>query len=122
MIASPISFSFVNLGTKIQNFRMNVSHYRQLFLNLHYFLCFLGESQIGEDIEPLDPASVASIVQFGRKKTGLNRKAVGYSLVYSQLFPFEGFKNYTSGIIHHVRLTGTDFSMIRTSTIPATCQ
>lgn len=116
MIASPIAFNFVNWKQKFRILEMNLSHYQQLFLNLHYFLCFLGESQIGEDIKPLDPASVASIVHFGRKKTGLNRKAVGYSLVYSQLFPFEGFKNYTSGIIHHVCLTGTN------SAFPATCQ
>jgi len=36
----------------------------------------------------------------------MNGQAVGYSLVYSQLYPFEGLQNYTSGIIHHVRLTG----------------
>ena len=30
----------------------------------------------------------------------------GHSLVYNQLYPFEGLQNYTSGIIHHVRLTG----------------
>ncbi|KAJ4818859.1 Purple acid phosphatase [Rhynchospora pubera] len=65
-----------------------------------------GDSQIGDDVKPLDPNSVGSVVHFGRNKTALNWKAVGYSLVYNQLFPFEGLKNYTSGIIHHVRLTG----------------
>lgn len=66
---------------------------------------------------------MASIVHFGRMRMVLNRKAVGYSLVYNQLYPFEGFKNYTSGIIHHVRLTGTKIlSVLCTSTLPATCQ
>lgn len=36
----------------------------------------------------------------------MSHQALGYSLVYSQLYPFEGLQNYTSGIIHHVRLTG----------------
>lgn len=37
----------------------------------------------------------------------MSYQATGYSLVYNQLYPFEGAQNYTSGIIHHVRLTGT---------------
>ncbi|XP_008794938.3 purple acid phosphatase 15-like [Phoenix dactylifera] len=65
-----------------------------------------GNFQIGEDIKPLDPTSVASVVRYGRLRQPLTQKAVGHSLVYSQLYPFEGLKNYTSGIIHHVRLTG----------------
>ncbi|CAJ2668230.1 purple acid phosphatase 15-like [Trifolium pratense] len=65
-----------------------------------------GEFQIGDNIEPLDPETVGSIVQYGRFGRSINRQAVGYSLVYSQLYPFEGLQNYTSGIIHHVRLTG----------------
>ncbi|XP_021894321.1 purple acid phosphatase 15-like isoform X2 [Carica papaya] len=66
-----------------------------------------GEYQIGEKIKPLDPKSVASIVMYGifgsLKKPC---KATGYSLVYNQLYPFQGLQNYTSGIIHHVRITG----------------
>ncbi|XP_057958200.1 purple acid phosphatase 15-like [Malania oleifera] len=65
-----------------------------------------GEFQIGNNIKPLDPKSVASVVCFGKLKHHLVHKAKGYSLVYSQLYPFEGLQNYTSGIIHHVRLTG----------------
>ncbi|KAJ3671903.1 hypothetical protein LUZ60_007982 [Juncus effusus] len=65
-----------------------------------------GDFQIGEEIKPLDPTSVASIVQFGTNKSNLTHKAVGSSLIYNQLYPFEGCLNYTSGIIHHVRLTG----------------
>lgn len=67
---------------------------------------FAGEFQIGENIEPLDPTTVGSIVQYGRFGKPLTRQAAGYSLVYSQLYPFEGLQNYTSGIIHHVRITG----------------
>ncbi|KAL8486866.1 hypothetical protein ACS0TY_023527 [Phlomoides rotata] len=35
-------------------------------------------------------------------------RASGKSLIYNQLYPFKGLKNYTSGIIHHVRLTGLE--------------
>ncbi|KAG9445704.1 hypothetical protein H6P81_011832 [Aristolochia fimbriata] len=65
-----------------------------------------GEFQIGENIKPLDPKSVASVVQYGRLRFPLRHESTGHSLVYNQLYPFEGLQNYTSGIIHHVRLTG----------------
>ncbi|RWR74571.1 purple acid phosphatase 15 isoform X1 [Cinnamomum micranthum f. kanehirae] len=65
-----------------------------------------GEYQIGDDIKPLNPKSVASIVRYGMIRYPLIHEATGYSLIYNQLYPFEGLKNYTSGIIHHVRLTG----------------
>ncbi|GAV70705.1 Metallophos domain-containing protein/Metallophos_C domain-containing protein [Cephalotus follicularis] len=65
-----------------------------------------GESQIGNNIKPLDPKSVSSVVHYGRLRNPLNHKASGYSLVYNQTYPFEGLQNYTSGIIHHVRLIG----------------
>lgn len=58
-------------------------------------------------IKPLDPKSVASVVRYGTLRFPMNHEAKGYSLVYNQLYPFEGLQNYTSGIIHHVRLTGT---------------
>ncbi|XP_058182166.1 purple acid phosphatase 23 isoform X4 [Rhododendron vialii] len=32
----------------------------------------------------------------------------GVSMVYSQLYPFEGLQNYTSGIIHHVKIDGLE--------------
>ncbi|CAL9065614.1 unnamed protein product [Musa banksii] len=63
-----------------------------------------GEFQIGKDIEPLDPTSVASVVRYGNSKKLLMYEATGYSLIYNQLYPFEGLQNYTSGIIHHVLL------------------
>ncbi|XP_021907137.1 purple acid phosphatase 15 isoform X2 [Carica papaya] len=67
-----------------------------------------GEFQIGNNIKPLDPKSVSSVVRFGRLSHSLSHRASGYSLVYSQLYPFDGLQNYTSGIIHHVRLTGLE--------------
>ncbi|XXG78603.1 hypothetical protein AAC387_Pa08g2511 [Persea americana] len=65
-----------------------------------------GDFQIGDNIKPLNPESVASVVRYGQLRYPLTHEATGYSLVYNQLYPFEGLQNYTSGIIHHVRLTG----------------
>uniref|UniRef100_A0A2N9EDB8 Purple acid phosphatase n=1 Tax=Fagus sylvatica TaxID=28930 RepID=A0A2N9EDB8_FAGSY len=65
-----------------------------------------GEFQIGYNIIPLDPKTVASVVRYGQLRFPLAHEATGYSLVYNQLYPFQGLQNYTSGIIHHVRLTG----------------
>lgn len=65
-----------------------------------------GEFQIGYNIKPLNPKTVSSVVRYGTLRYPLRRKVMGYSLVYNQLYPFEGLQNYTSGIIHHVRLTG----------------
>ena len=67
---------------------------------------FLGEYQIGNNIKPLDPATVQSVVRYGPGKALMVHRDTGLSLVYNQLYPFEGLQNYTSGIIHHVRLTG----------------
>ncbi|KAJ6824832.1 purple acid phosphatase 15-like [Iris pallida] len=71
-----------------------------------YISWVTGEYQIGDDIKPLDPQTVASVVLYGEVNTSLTDEATGYSLVYNQLYPFQGLQNYTSGIIHHVRLTG----------------
>lgn len=68
-----------------------------------------GEFQIGKNVKPLDPTSINSIVQFGTLRHSLNHEAKGHSLVYAQLYPFDGLLNYTSGIIHHVRITGSIF-------------
>ncbi|KAL5781413.1 hypothetical protein ACOSP7_006442 [Xanthoceras sorbifolium] len=65
-----------------------------------------GEFQIGDKIKPLDPKSVASVVRYGEVKSTLAHQATGHSLIYSQLYPFQGLQNYTSGIIHRVRLKG----------------
>nr|XP_011462666.1 PREDICTED: purple acid phosphatase 15-like [Fragaria vesca subsp. vesca] len=65
-----------------------------------------GEFQIGDNITPLDPENVASVVVYGRYEHPMTNQSTGYSLVYNQLYELEGLQNYTSGIIHHVRLTG----------------
>ncbi|GAB2282081.1 Purple acid phosphatase 15 [Dionaea muscipula] len=65
-----------------------------------------GDYQIGGNIKPLNPKSVQSVVRFGALLRPLAHKALGTSLVYNQLYPFDGLQNYTSGIIHHVRLKG----------------
>lgn len=61
---------------------------------------------MGGNIKPLNPKTIASVVHYGKLRFPMIHKATGESLVYSQLYPFEGLENYTSGIIHHVRLTG----------------
>lgn len=71
-----------------------------------YLIEFAGEFQIGDDIKPLDPEYVASVVVYGRYEYPMTNQSTGYSLVYNQLYESEGLQNYTSGIIHHVRLTG----------------
>ncbi|KAL7081396.1 hypothetical protein ACP275_14G037300 [Erythranthe tilingii] len=71
-----------------------------------------GEFQIGENVKPLNPKTVASVVHYGKLRFPMTHKANGESLVYSQLYPFEGLQNYTSGIIHHVRLTGLEPSTL----------
>lgn len=68
-----------------------------------------GEAQMGAAVQPLDPAAVRSVVRYGLAADSLTHEAAGESLVYSQLYPFEGLQNYTSGIIHHVRLQGCIF-------------
>jgi predicted phosphodiesterase len=65
-----------------------------------------GDWQMGPRVTPLDPTSVKSVVEFGTASGSYTQSANGTSEVYSQIYPFEGLLNYTSGIIHHVRLTG----------------
>ncbi|KAB1213725.1 Purple acid phosphatase 23 [Morella rubra] len=65
-----------------------------------------GDAQVGSNLTGLDPSSVASEVWYGKKSGKYTGVAKGNSTVYSQLYPFKGLLNYTSGIIHHVRLKG----------------
>ncbi|ERN11937.1 purple acid phosphatase 15 isoform X1 [Amborella trichopoda] len=65
-----------------------------------------GDFHIGNGTKRLDPSSVKSVVRYGPLRYPMAHEATGYSLVYDQLYPFEGMQNYSSGIIHHVRLTG----------------
>ncbi|WCJ33191.1 purple acid phosphatase 15 [Euphorbia peplus] len=66
-----------------------------------------GDFQIGDN-DNIDPESVASVVLYGVFESETTYEATGYSLVYNQLYPFEGLQNYTSPIIHHVCLTGLE--------------
>lgn len=67
-----------------------------------------GDAQIGSDVSPLDPSAVASEVWYGEESGEYPLMAKGAALVYSQLYPYEGLLNYTSGIIHHVRIDGKE--------------
>lgn len=67
---------------------------------------FLGDAQIGLNVTVLDPSKVASEVMYGKESGKYLMKKTGVSMIYSQLYPFEGLWNYTSGIIHHVRIDG----------------
>ncbi|KAL0458588.1 UNVERIFIED_CONTAM: Purple acid phosphatase 15 [Sesamum latifolium] len=71
-----------------------------------------GEFQIGKSIKPLNPQSVVSVVHYGKLRFPMTHKATGESFVYSQLYPFAGLRNYTSGIIHHVRLKALEPNII----------
>ncbi|KNA18249.1 hypothetical protein SOVF_072100 [Spinacia oleracea] len=67
-----------------------------------------GEAQIGTNVTELDPSSVGSEVWCGKESGNYTITKIGVSTVYSQLYPYEGLLNYTSGIIHHVRLEGLE--------------
>ncbi|GAV70782.1 Metallophos domain-containing protein/Metallophos_C domain-containing protein, partial [Cephalotus follicularis] len=70
-----------------------------------------GDAQIGSNVTPIDPSSVASEVWYGKESGNYTSKVKGNATVYSQLYPFEGLLNYTSGIIHHVRIDGLEPGM-----------
>ncbi|KAF3772405.1 Purple acid phosphatase 15, partial [Nymphaea thermarum] len=63
------------------------------------------DAQVGS-VTPLDPSTVASEVHYGRRSGKYTHVKTGTSTVYNQLYPFKGLLNYTSGIIHHVKLEG----------------
>ncbi|WOL18251.1 purple acid phosphatase 23 isoform X1 [Canna indica] len=65
-----------------------------------------GDAQIGTNVTLPDPATVASEVWYGEESGKYPFVQRGTATAYSQLYPFEGLLNYTSGIIHHVRLEG----------------
>ncbi|KAE9590336.1 hypothetical protein Lal_00028028 [Lupinus albus] len=67
-----------------------------------------GDAQVGLNVTPLDPASVGSEVWYGKESGKYTNVSKGVSLIYSQLYPFAGLWNYTSGIIHHVKLDGLE--------------
>ncbi|KAM7265806.1 hypothetical protein ACFE04_003489 [Oxalis oulophora] len=92
----------------VSNPNKSPSPYPLLFTPFGSLGSQVGEFQIGDNIKPLDANSVSSVVHYGRLRHPLSHKATGYSLIYNQLYPFQGLQNYTSGIIHHVRLTGLE--------------
>lgn len=78
-----------------------------------------GRAQVGSHLTPLDPTSIRSEVLYGARPSsssaaaageeeedGYPHVARGSAEVYSQLYPYPGLLNYTSGVIHHVRLSG----------------
>lgn len=65
-----------------------------------------GNAQIGPKVTPLDPLSVSSEVFYGTESGSYSFAAEGESHVYSQIYPYQGLLNYTSPIIHRIRLTG----------------
>ncbi|KAL8486773.1 hypothetical protein ACS0TY_023458 [Phlomoides rotata] len=67
-----------------------------------------GDAQIGVNVTALDPTTARSEVWYGKESRKYSARKRGVSLVYSQLYPFEGLLNYTSGIIHHVRIDGLE--------------
>ncbi|KAK9289008.1 hypothetical protein L1049_017479 [Liquidambar formosana] len=54
-----------------------------------------GDAQIGLNITPVDPSTVASNVWYGKESGKYSSMQKGVSAVYSQLYPFEGLLNYT---------------------------
>ncbi|KAE8690195.1 Purple acid phosphatase 15 [Hibiscus syriacus] len=67
-----------------------------------------GDAQIGPNVTTLDPTSVASEVLYGKESGKYTSKRRGNATVYSQFYPFEGLLNYTSPIIHHVKIDGLE--------------
>ncbi|KAJ3693111.1 hypothetical protein LUZ60_012206 [Juncus effusus] len=67
-----------------------------------------GDAQIGSNVKPLDPSSVGTEVWYGLNSGNYTFVKNGTAEIYSQLYPYEGLLNYTSGIIHHVRLEGLE--------------
>ncbi|XP_028121316.1 purple acid phosphatase 23-like [Camellia sinensis] len=70
------------------------------------------DSQIGLNVTALDPSTVASEVWYGKESGNYSMKMTGVSTVYSQLYPYEGLWNYTSGIIHHVKIDGKEVTQL----------
>ncbi|XXG90579.1 hypothetical protein AAC387_Pa12g2312 [Persea americana] len=67
-----------------------------------------GDAQIGPNVTPLDPSTVASEVWYGEESGKYPFVQRGTSTIYNQFYPFAGLLNYTSGIIHHVRIEGLE--------------
>ncbi|KAI8017523.1 Purple acid phosphatase 23 [Camellia lanceoleosa] len=62
------------------------------------------DSQIGLNVTALDPSTVTSEVWYGKESGNYSMKMTGVSTFYNQLYPFEGLWNYTSGVIHYMKI------------------
>ncbi|KAJ0094005.1 hypothetical protein Patl1_25999 [Pistacia atlantica] len=115
-VTAPLDKSFSGNVTDLPDVPSNVEGFQpqQIFVSLSnnydsvWISWITGEFQIGYDIQPLDPEWVQSIVQFRVLRSQVTYQAKGYSLVYSQIYPYDDLQKYTSGIIHHVLLTGLE--------------
>lgn len=67
-----------------------------------------GDAQIGLNVTQVDPKTVASEVWYGKESGKYTAKRSGISVIYNQLYPFVGLWNYTSAIIHHVKIYGLE--------------
>lgn len=67
-----------------------------------------GKARIGLNVTPFNPSTVSSEVWYGKESGKYTMYRTGYSLIYSQLYPFKGLRNYTSGIVHHVMIDGLE--------------
>ncbi|KAL5990161.1 Purple acid phosphatase 23 [Asimina triloba] len=70
--------------------------------------CCVGDAKVGSKVTAMDPSTVASEVWYGKERGKYPFLQRGSSLIYNQSYPFKGLLNYTSGIIHHVRLKGLE--------------
>ena len=80
-------------------------------ISILFYFHDTGDAQIGPQVTPLDPTTVASEVYYGTQSGNYTGFATGTALIYNQIYPYQGLLNYTSGIIHHVRLEGWSLSL-----------
>lgn len=102
-----IATKIISSSSSLKNFSggKHVPGTRRLMPNVNVHVA--GDAQIGNVVAPLDPTTVGSVVRYGTVSGNYTYESLpGTSLVYSQLYNFTGLLNYTSGIIHHVQLTG----------------
>ncbi len=70
-----------------------------------------GSAQMGGDVSGTNASGTVPIfVQYSTSSGGPYLNASGTSQVYQEIYTFVGFPNinYTSQLIHHVRLTGKE--------------
>jgi hypothetical protein len=68
-----------------------------------------GDAIIAAQLPSTPPPPVASAAQWGMQSGNYSCSAEGQSTVYTQIYTFDNVLpnyNYSSGIIHHTRMTG----------------